>query len=107
MKAYAFFAMTAAIAFISALSAETPGPAAAAVFDDEVAPALNDNFSHAAFRLWLDSARRKDGILVVVPGWNSDGRDSANDPAMQGFAAKHNLALVACYWMSREGSDLN
>jgi poly(3-hydroxybutyrate) depolymerase len=69
---------------------------AAQVGLDESVPSGN-NYDKAEFRLWLPATTsRLRAILVLVPGSNGDGRPMADDPVWQAFAAKHNLAIVAC-----------
>lgn len=63
--------------------------------DDSIPPGAN--FDKAQFRLWtppnLATAR---AVLVLVPGSNGDGRAMAEDSVWQSFAAKNQLAIVAC-----------
>jgi poly(3-hydroxybutyrate) depolymerase len=55
------------------------------------------NFDKAQFRLWTPTSKAKvRAVLVLVPGSNSDGRAMAQDTVWQAFAAKNNLAIVAC-----------
>ena len=42
-------------------------------------------------------------IAVLVPGSNGDGRPMAEEAALQAFAAKHALALVACRFTDKLG----
>ena len=62
---------------------------------DVVIPA-GANFDKAAFRLWLPSGVRDiQGIVVLTPGSNGDGRDAVQDTVWRQFAVRHRLALVA------------
>src|SRR5262245_8712995 len=79
-----------AIALIFSASASW----AQSALDDEVAS--GNNYDKAEFRLWLPSTASVRAILVLVPGSNGDGRPMADDPVWQAFAAKHDLAIVAC-----------
>jgi poly(3-hydroxybutyrate) depolymerase len=72
--------------------APPPGPGAL----EEVAPPGN-NYEVAEFRFWAPSeAGALQGIAVLVPGSNGDGRAMAEDTVWQSFARSHRLALVAC-----------
>ena len=64
------------------------------LFDETIPP--GQNFDKAEFRLWVPSAARVRAVLVLVPGSNGDGRPMAEDAFWQGFASKHQLAIVAC-----------
>ena len=68
---------------------------AQSTLDETVAP--GNNYDKAEFRLWLPPGTTAvRAILVLVPGSNGDGRPMADDPVWQAFAAKQNLAIVAC-----------
>jgi dienelactone hydrolase len=55
------------------------------------------NYDKADFKLWYpDRVARLEGVAVLVPGSNGDGRSQVDDPVWQAFAAKHRLALVGC-----------
>jgi poly(3-hydroxybutyrate) depolymerase len=55
------------------------------------------NYEIAEFRFWAPSdAGALQGIAVLVPGSNGDGRAMAQDTVWQSFAKSHHLALVAC-----------
>jgi dienelactone hydrolase len=63
---------------------------------DEAVPPGN-NFDKAEFRVWLPAGPAPiRALLVLVPGSNGDGRPMADDPVWQGFAAAHNLGILAC-----------
>jgi pimeloyl-ACP methyl ester carboxylesterase len=72
--------------------------AAPLLFDYEVSP--RDNFTKAAFRFWSPRYDRPiRGIVVLVPGFNTDGREMVNDIGWQSFARRYRLALVACFML--------
>ena len=78
-------------------SAQPTAPAAGAwpLFDETIAPGAN--YDKAEFRLALPpGVARVRAVLVLVPGSNGDGRPMAEDAFWQAFAAKHQLAIVAC-----------
>lgn len=57
------------------------------------------NFSTANFRLWLPEPPTViHGIVVLVPGSNSDGRQQVEDAAWRNFARRNSLALVGCFY---------
>ena len=69
-------------------------PASTATYD--VAMPSGANFDKANFRLWLPAGTAPvQGIAVLTPGSNGDGRDAVLDTVWQAFATKHHLALVA------------
>jgi poly(3-hydroxybutyrate) depolymerase len=79
---------------VAQVSARAPS-AGSAVLDDSVPP--GDNYDKAQFRFWAPPGTdRLQGTLVLVPGSNGDGRAMAQDSVWQAFAARHNLAIVAC-----------
>jgi len=75
-------------------------------FDFEAPP--GPNFAIAAFRWWHPpEAEKLLGVLVLVPGSNSDGRSQVEDPFWQDFAKQHSLALVGCYFKDGPHEDQN
>ena len=57
------------------------------------------NYDKAIFRMWYPNGIKSiEGILVLMPGSNSDGRDLVNDTAWQNLAKKNNFALLGCYY---------
>ena len=53
------------------------------------------NYDKAIFRMWYPNGIKSiEGILVLMPGSNSDGRDLVNDTAWQNLAKKNNFALL-------------
>jgi hypothetical protein len=74
--------------------------AGAAIFDDEH-PRDRERF--AAFRLWWpDDLAAAKVLIVLVPGYNRDGREMVNDPVWQAFAREHEAALLACFLTGHE-----
>ena len=72
------------------------------LLDYEAEP--HDNFTKAAFRFWSPPYTQPiRGVVVIVPGFEEDGRGQANDSAWQDFARKHHLALMACFLISLFG----
>jgi hypothetical protein len=66
------------------------------------------NFNKALFRLWYpDDSKTIAGIIVLMPGSNSDGRKSAEDSFWQNLAGRHNFALIGCYFTDRQHADMN
>jgi dienelactone hydrolase len=56
-----------------------------------------NNYDKAEFRLWYaDDAGPLQGVVILVPGSNGDGRAMAEDPGWQAFAVRHRLALMGC-----------
>ena len=56
------------------------------------------NYEKADFRFWApDGIARLDGILVLNPGSNGEGRQMASDPVWRQWAASHKLAIVATH----------
>ena len=55
-----------------------------------------NNYDKADFRLWYpDGVTSVQGIVMLTPGSNGDGRAMASDSVWQQFAVKHKFALVA------------
>ena len=68
----------------------------------EAAAAPGNNFDKANFRLWIpNDVATFQGIVVLVPGSNGDGRPQAQDSVWQAFAIKHKMALVACQFTDK------
>ena len=64
--------------------------------DESAAPGAN--FDKADFRFWApDGVAKLDGILVLNPGSNGEGRQMASDPVWRQWAAGHKLAIVATH----------
>jgi predicted esterase len=89
----------------------------------EIKPRATDNFSKAAFRIWIpENVKRLRGLLVLMKGWNKNGLSLADQEIWRTFASKNRFALVAgflqsdmatlkgpnwmnhCYWMTERGS---
>ena len=96
MRPLMFSAIILALASSAfAQQAAAPAPVAWPVFDETIAPGAN--YDKAEFRLTVPlSVARVRAVLVLVPGSNGDGRPMAEDAFWQAFAAKHQLAIVAC-----------
>jgi hypothetical protein len=63
------------------------------------------NFELAEFRFWKPNSNNDyKGVLVIVPGFNGDGRKAVLDSIWQGFAAKHNFLIVACHFKDYKDS---
>lgn len=78
----------------------------AAILNDSIPP--GNNYEKAAFRLWYpDDYKTISGIIVLMPGSNSDGRDWINDEFWQSLAQKHNFALMGCYFTDQEHMDMD
>ena len=76
----------------------------AKILNDSIPP--GKNYEKAAFRLWYpDDLKMINGILVLVPGSNSDGRFLATDTLWQNFSIKHRFAIIACYFKDYEKPD--
>ena len=59
------------------------------------------NFQLAEFRFWNPNLNDDyNGILVLTPGINRDGREAVLDTVWQKFATKHNLIIVASHFKS-------
>jgi pimeloyl-ACP methyl ester carboxylesterase len=79
--------------FLCLLVSSTNTPAA--TWQTEIKPGPRDNFTQAAFSLWLDeTAPAPVALLVIAPGWNGDGRNAINDRHWQSFAREQRLGLV-------------
>jgi predicted esterase len=73
--------------------------------DQEIQQGHDDNFTEARFRLWLpEKAQRVSGLIVLVPGLQSDGLDLVNDLRWQLLAAKWNFGLLGCTLRDRSGT---
>jgi hypothetical protein len=78
----------------------------ATIWQTEIKPGLRDNFTKAAFCLWLDeTAPPPVALLVIVPGWNGDGRGAVSDAHWQAYARKQHVGLVGICLQSNERDD--
>lgn len=60
------------------------------------------NFDKANFRFWVpDGVSQLRAVVVLVPGSNSDGRSSADDPFWRDFATKQKVALLGCQFTDK------
>ncbi len=46
------------------------------------------------------------GIIVLVPGSNGDGRGEVSDTIWQAFAQTHEFALLGCWYADYKRSDM-
>lgn len=61
-----------------------------------------NNYDKASFRLWMtDNVKTIQGVIVMMPGSNSDGRDMVYDTLWQKIAARHGFALLGCYYTDK------
>lgn len=57
------------------------------------------NFEKAAFRLWFEhDTVTIQGVIVLVPGSNGDGRHMVNDTVWQNLASRYDFALIGCFF---------
>lgn len=69
--------------------------ASTTTFDLAVPPGAN--FDKAEFRLWVpNDVRVLQGVVVLMPGSNGDGRPEVADTVWQSFATRHQVALIGC-----------
>jgi poly(3-hydroxybutyrate) depolymerase len=72
----------------------------ATTFDLAVPPGAN--YDKAEFRLWVPSdVRTLQGVVVLMPGSNGDGRSQVGDTVWQSFAARNQLALIGCRYTDK------
>ena len=58
-----------------------------------------ENYKLAEFRFWNPNLNDNyNGILVLTPGFNDDGREAVLDTVWQKFATKNNLIIVASHF---------
>lgn len=85
---------------VSSLAVAATGALTAAVYDREEKP-TGDRV--AAFRLFVpDEVKSVRAVIVLMPGFEGDGRAMAADPEWCAFAAKHDVALLACFFKGRD-----
>lgn len=85
------YTATLFLMFINCLSAQVT------ILDDSIPS--GKNFKKAYFRLWYkQDIEFIEGVIVLMPGSNSDGRECINDTCWQNLAVKNNLALLGCYY---------
>ena len=73
---------------------------------DWLAPA-GVNYDRARFRLWHpDGIGSVQGVVVLAPGSNEDGRSQVEDWQWQAFAARHHLALLGCDFSDKPHSQM-
>lgn len=77
-------------------------PEVRAIMLNETMPPGN-NYSTAEFNFWSPPAPGiLRGVVILMPGSNSDGRAMVNEPLWQSFAKKHGFALVGAYFTDRQ-----
>jgi len=65
-----------------------------------------ENYQLAEFRFWNPNLNDDyNGILVLTPGINRDGREAVLDTVWQKFATKHNLIIVASHFKNYESNN--
>jgi dienelactone hydrolase len=65
-----------------------------------------ENYQLAEFRFWNPNLNDNyNGVLVLTPGINQDGREAVLDSVWQKFAVKHNFIIVGCYFKNYESTD--
>jgi pimeloyl-ACP methyl ester carboxylesterase len=65
------------------------------------------NYEKAIFRLWYpDDLKMINGILVLMPGYNGDGRGQISDTTWQVFAQRHGFALLGCWFTDYKSNDM-
>lgn len=71
---------------------------------DEAAPP-GANYAKAEFRFWApEGVAKLDGILVLNPGSNGEGRQMASDPVWRQWAASHKLAVIGTHFVDKTPS---
>jgi hypothetical protein len=81
-------------------------PASANIMNDSM-PA-GKNYDKAMFRMWYPNGIKSiEGIIVLMPGSNADGRALVNDNVWQSLAKKNNFALVGCYYTDRPHENMD
>ena len=71
---------------------------------DEAAPP-GANYDKAEFRFWApEGVAKLDGILVLNPGSNGEGRQQASDPVWRQWAAGHKLAIIGTHYTDKQPS---
>ncbi len=69
----------------------------------DVSAAPGANYDKADFRFWApDGVARLDGILVLNPGSNGEGRQQASDPTWRAWAASHKLAIIGTHFTDKQ-----
>jgi dienelactone hydrolase len=65
-----------------------------------------ENYQLAEFRFWNPNLNDDyNGILVLTPGFNGDGREAVLDTVWQKFATIHNLIIVASHFKDYQNLD--
>jgi pimeloyl-ACP methyl ester carboxylesterase len=71
-----------------------------------IQPRAGDNFTLAEFRCYVPpNIGTVNGVLVLVPPFNEDGRGMADQERWREFAKNYGVALVACFFEGDEKRD--
>ena len=82
------------------------GFAQATTFDDNLPQ--GKNYDKAAFQLWYpDGTVTIAGVLVLLPGSNSDGRIMVEDTIWQNLARRNKFALLGCFFTDRPHKNMD
>lgn len=73
------------------------------LFEIQIEPRSEDNFSHASFCVWFPSNKPVIGILAIVPPGNAFGSPVARSAQWQKVAAEWNYALMALTFTESAG----
>lgn len=94
------FSSVLLVTLIAVLPAAVQARQTTGMFDVSVPP--GQTYDKAEFRLWVPpGVASVRALLVLVPGSNGDGRPMAEDAFWQGFASRHQLAIVACHFTDK------
>lgn len=67
-----------------------------------VNPAATSNYTFASFGLHLPETDNIRGILVIVPGYNSNGIDYKDGDVLQDLAEVQGVAILSCFYQGDE-----
>ena len=101
-----FESLRLSFSFVVLFLLQASSAPAAQSFDVEVTP--GDNFAKAEFRLWIEEDHKEPlrGLIVLVPGSNSDGRNAVADPFWQALARAHGFGLVGVHFKDRRHENM-
>jgi dienelactone hydrolase len=69
---------------------------------------VGKNYSIAEFKLWYpEDISLIEGIVVLVPGYNQDGRSLVYEKQWQEFAIKNKLALIGCRFTDKPHESMS
>lgn len=93
IKKYGIIVFCALLIF----SAVTSAQAESGVFDYDAGPQEKCRLAIAKFRLWVPSMEdsKINGVFIVTPGRNRDGRNAVNDKKYKELANKWGFAIMA------------